>query len=463
MFFAGAACAAGPRFDLYFVAIGSDNYVQPASASHFSSLQNAADRSGQRVAELLRSGARFGVTLVSDDKHYVSRADMLRALNRVHAEIARVHPARPLLVFYFAGHGISEGIGWNHFSIPGNFASGKDIPALGIDDLTGTTLHAAELVDTLKSFKLPFVLLLDTCSEGKKEDFRSSVLSGGAQQTLRDTATILRTINEFRDSYPVLFSAEPGTVATTVADPRDPEFYSLGPLGRRLTLIFDKANQSHAPLSLERLLSDMTSSALDPATKPAICHMQKRAFDQLLFDPATPASGTIERQAATAAQAEICCSVKPAAVAPAASHGATGTLQLEGKNGEFVTGGQLYRFVSPPAKFQIVELGEGRLAMEIDDLPGSPWLASFDTGDGSRFAARSYVNAQRFDFGDKGRPGLEISGNGHACNSVGGSFNVSSVDYRASDTLSRLKLSFGQLCGDVKTPLTGVLDVQTTK
>lgn len=415
-----------------------------------------------RVAEVFqRAGAAFGVSLVSDDQHYISRIDMARALNRVHAEIVRARPAHPLLVFYFAGHGISEGIGWNHFSIPGDFASRKQISDLGIDDLTGSTFHTADLVDTLESFKIPFLVLLDTCSEGKEQDFRNSVLSGVAQQNLREVAGVLRVINEFRESYPVLFSAEPGKVAITAADPRDPEYSSLGPLARRLTLIFDQVNKALTPLSLEALLSDMTSTTLDSKTKPAISHTEKRAFPELIFDPAERPLGTLEHLTATATQANICCGKTP--VESGTPHYATGILQIEGKDGEFITGGQRYRFTSPPATFVITTQDSGRLALEIDEVPGSPWSMSFDAGKSGRFDARSYPNAERFDFGEKGRPGLDVSGNGHGCNNVEGSFTVSSAEYERDSVLKKLRLTFTQVCDDVKAPLTGLLDITIGK
>lgn len=456
--------AAPDRFDVFFVAIGSDNYAQPAGASHFSPLQNAADRSGERVADLLhRAGARFGVSLVSDDTHYVSRTDVMRALNQVHTQFVQSRATHPLLVFYFAGHGISEGIGWNHFSVPGDFASSRDIATLGIEELTAATLHAADLVDTLESYKIPFLLLLDTCSEGKREDFRHSVLSGMAQQNLRDTAAILRVLNEFRNTYPVLFSAEPGTVASTVADPRDPNFYSLGPLARRLTIIFDRANQSHAPFSLSQLLADLSSTTLDATTKAAVCHTENRAFPQLVGDPDNPIVGRLERLSATATKAALCCAAKSVAQSPPSPQHAAGALAIDGKSGEYVTGGRPFRFVSPPSVFLINELSPRRIALEIDDGPGAPWLVSFDAGDGGRFSVRDYPNAQRFDMGNSAHPGIEISGNGHGCNSVAGSFTVTGAEYAASGALSRVKMNFTQLCDDVRIPLTGSLDLTIHK
>lgn len=125
------AGAADSRYDVYFVAIGSDNYVQPSDAElfHFAPLENAADRSALRVAELLQhGGARFGVSVVSNGSRYVDRADITGALDRVHAELIHARPAHPMLVFYFAGHGVSEGIAWNQFLIPAISQAGKKFP-----------------------------------------------------------------------------------------------------------------------------------------------------------------------------------------------------------------------------------------------------------------------------------------------------------------------------------------------
>ena len=311
------------------------------------------------------------------------------------------------------------------------------------------------MIDTLESFKIPFVALLDTCSEGKEQDFRYSVLSAAAQRNLRDVAGILRVVNEFRDTYPVLFSAQPGKVAKTVEDPRD-SFSSIGPIARRLTLIFDRANQSAAPLPLGRVLNELTSAALDSQTKPEISHTEKLSFPMLISEP-TVAAGKVEHVTASASQPSICCR-KQAATAPA-SRRVTGTLQLKGKSDEFITGGKSYELVSPPATFTVTNLDAGRISIEVDDIPGSPWSASFETNDGNRFAPKNYFRAQRFDFGDKGRPTLEVSGNGHACNRIEGSYSVDSVEYEPDGTLQRLRLKFTQVCDDVRTPLTGLLEL----
>jgi Caspase domain len=457
--FGAIAAYSQSRFDVYFVAIGSDNYVGPPDTYHFSPLQNAADRSALRVVELLQhAGARSGVSLVSDDGHYVSLVDIEEALDRVRDQIAQQHSPHPLLVFYFAGHGISEGIGWNHFSIPGDFASRKDIRSLAIDDLTAQTLHAATLVDRLESFKVPFVLLLDTCSEGKREDFRFSVLSSLAQQNLRDASSVLRVFNEFRDSYPVLFSAEPGQVALTAPDPRDPEYASLAPLARRLTLILDRVQQSRSALSLQSVLESMTSPALDAKTKPAVSHTEKRTFPQIVSDPAAPA-GTIVSLKATSTKASICCGTAQPTTAPHQRR-ATGILRIEGKGAEFVTGGHAYSFGSPPAAFTITILERGRLSVDVDQVPGSPWSLSLDTGDGSRFAPRTYASAQRFDMGGQGHPGLEVSGDAHGCNAIAGTYWVDAVNYAPDGALRRLKVRFTQFCDDATAPLTGGLDIQ---
>jgi hypothetical protein len=77
----------------------------------------------------------------------------------------------PFFVFYLAGHGISDGIAWNHFSVPGAFLYRGALPDLEVDALAEKTLYASALADELDKTKVPYLLILDTCYQGNPASF----------------------------------------------------------------------------------------------------------------------------------------------------------------------------------------------------------------------------------------------------------------------------------------------------
>ena len=137
-----------------------------------------ANKSAKAIAaRLLAGGAKYGVLLTSGEGHLVSAGDVTRAISLVEAKIRADKAQNPLLLFYFAGHGISEGVGWNLFMVPGTFLYTGDLAGHDMESIAASTLPAAKLVDQLGHTGVRYVAVLDTCYEGKAAniDFGSSV------------------------------------------------------------------------------------------------------------------------------------------------------------------------------------------------------------------------------------------------------------------------------------------------
>ena len=115
------ASAQANHYRVYFVSVGSGWYASSQSKDiHAFSRIEGANKSATIVAEgLVAGGAEYGIELTSDDGNFVTTGDIEKALQKVESKIATQKPANPLLVFYIASHGMSEGIAWSHFSIPG--------------------------------------------------------------------------------------------------------------------------------------------------------------------------------------------------------------------------------------------------------------------------------------------------------------------------------------------------------
>jgi hypothetical protein len=288
----GGQSAAAERFDVFALAIGSTDYAPASGGQHAFPKIRGANKSARLVADrLLKGGAAYGLVLTSSDGHYISLADIQGAFSRVRQVLKDARPRNPLLVIYFAGHGVSEGVGWNHFSIPGTFVYRGALASFPLDDLAKTTLHAGSFADDIDQIKVPYLLVLDTCYEGTLASFESPVLTATATRNLADVATALRVMNEFHQTNPVLFSTAPGTIAKTVADPTDPAALPVAPLARRLLLIADPVLNDRRELTLDAFIRRMTAADLDSEARPAVTHAEASPLwaNAILAPTGTPA------------------------------------------------------------------------------------------------------------------------------------------------------------------------------
>ena len=191
------ASAQANRYQVYFVAVGSGWYAPAQSKDvHGLSEIDGANKSAAIVSDgLIAGGAMYGVELTADDGSFVTTSDIEKALGRVEAKLAAQKPAQPLLLFYIASHGMSEGIAWSHFSIPGDFGYRGDPDKLDIDGLSKSTLYAGSLVDELEKLHIPFLVLLDSCYDGQEKHFEPAFLSAKATMNLNDVGAALLVMN----------------------------------------------------------------------------------------------------------------------------------------------------------------------------------------------------------------------------------------------------------------------------
>jgi hypothetical protein len=452
-------------FRLYFIAVGSTIYLKPPSSDlHGFRELDGMNTSARLVADRLqRSGAIFGVLLTSnvDRRLAVGLPDIKAAIERIRSELQKVPVKDVLLVFYFAGHGISEGIAWNHFSVPGNLVFRGAIGDLSIDELALKTLRAASLVDDLEQLGVRYVVLLDNCYEGTETSFESPFLTGQAIKNLSDTSTTLKFINEFHQGNPVLFSTKPGTAVKPVKDPTDPHSV-VGRLARRLVLTIDDAARSHGVVSLADFVHSMTSSTLDPVTSPAITNAEQDSIwsrPMILFGGS---QGAVEERRGTAETLEVCGkagkSTEESLNASGASKPMYGKIQILGSAGEYVTEGRNLQFSSPSAQFSVNDQNVGQVLIEVTAGLDS-WEIELATADKHAFSPGRYDKAEKNGFADPGHPGMLITGAGRGCNDVAGSFVVKEVAYDSAGYLKKLSLDAVQYCDGGSPPLRMIIDL----
>ncbi|MFB9124382.1 hypothetical protein ACFFYR_14795 [Paraburkholderia dipogonis] len=461
--FPGARLWAQQAFQVFFLAAGSSYYFPPAKAGEhgFENL-TGANSSARRVSQiLLQHGAMSGVTLVSAQGHYLTKGDFYAALKAVAGQIRTRRPTKPLLVVYFAGHGVSEGVAWNHFSVPGDFIYGSPMERLNIEEFAKHTIYASELVDTLESMKIPFVLLLDTCYDGKARSFESPVLTSQASQSLASVAAILRFQNEFHTPNPVIFSAEPGTRVPLAPDPASPETDSLGPIARRLYLVDQEMRKSNNRLSVADFVSRITSPQLDAQTRPPVTHVSGPDSKDIFLGQATVnAMQDLDIRQATGATGTICCTPS-ASVATEASgrpdRRISGSLKFEGPAGEFISGGHKVDMSNSKTWIKVSEPDMQSIEITFDGNDG--WELDIAAPTHEKLATKTYQRAQRYPFQDDGRPGLSLSGSGRACNEVEGKFTVDELDRDSAGKIVRLNITFQQRCVGTQQFLQGAVQL----
>jgi hypothetical protein len=459
-----ANCQTG-SYQVYFVAVGSRWYApSPSKDVHSFGEIDGANASAAIVANGLASGgAVYGVKLTSEDGSYVTTKDIGKTIQTVAAKIAADKPSKPLLVFYIASHGMSEGIAWSHFSIPGDFGYRGDPNQLDIDKLSANTLYAGSLVDDLEKLKAPFLVLLDSCYDGKEKHFEPTVLSAEATRNLNDVGAALRVMNEFRDTYPVLFSTTPGQSVPTATNPLAPDSQvNIGPIARRFALSTQQRLAGGHTLSLATLIGDLTSPQLDNVAAPAVTHSKIPAGAEMKMLQTTQNVHAVDTMIGTGTHMNVCCNTKASSVANSAhtSSRFAGMLSLSGDTGEFVSGGRSWTLKSPALEVQLSQDGPGQV--EISFGHGEKEFdASFSTENGRRFEVRSYPAAERWGFASNGHPGIEVSGDGRGCNGIVGSFDVTAVEYKPNGSIAKFAATFVQRCDDSQRMARGSVSIST--
>lgn len=412
--------AAGP-LDLHVLAIGSEHYANSPNAeySRFGDLTGIAD-GARDVAEALRAaGARRVRLLTSSDDRLVSRLDILRTLDEA---IAGAKSSKsPFLMVYFAGHGVSDGFAWSHFSVPGPMVYRGELETLArADGLERHALFAGEIVDRLDQAKIPYMLILDNCREGRDRSVAGTrqILGDAGEDLLGTAQAALRKLNLFEGPNPVLYSTPPGTSVPTAAHPGD-EFMSMGPLGRRILLAF-RHRAAGSTMSLGAFVAALTDAKLDTETAPAVTQASADTSWRsilLRFGRKGPA---ILQRAATGSQPDPCC--EPTS-GPAATKLSGSIRILSAPDAHWLLQGEPRSLASPGAAISGYAPQPGAITIEATQGENR-WNLTLAAREGGTLAAGLYENAERALVQSSDKPGISFSTRGRSCNAVAGRYRI---------------------------------------
>ncbi len=452
--------------NLHLVAITNGHYgtVEPNSLP--SSLSGAYI-SGRLV--LNRMNTVFNATsaqlLRSDNLNYVSRQDAFQILENLNKTVNETEDD-DVVVLYMMMHGFGEGIGWNYFLQPGNVelertSTGEvDISSYDVLGLSEQLLYIGDVVDQLKQMNTPYVLLIDACYEGDEITFPDNILNPTAKQNVDDTLSVVKFMNQFRDPYPVLFSAAPGDVVPTVKIPNASAFQAtqkIGPIARRILLALDDS-RSPQTLNVEDFIKQLQHSDLDQETRVPITFS---TFEHSFQLSGTGGNVAIQEFVGSATDADVVKAQKELDVSstdssfPAPILLGSVELTIQGDKDDWVTDGQSYQFNSESCNFYAETLTPNDVHLSFCTDFGD-WFLSFQAPSGSDFAVGHYKEAVSYDLGNNGKPALAVSGPGNGCSEISGEFTVNKIDIREG-VLQSMDIIFLQHCDGSSAKLRGHL------
>ena len=456
----------------------SSLHLLAITSGHFGSLPNAlspatipgAHLSGQlvltRLAEHL--GATTSTLVRSDEDRFVSKSDVLAALDRL-SIAAEATPGPDVAIVYIIGHGYGEGFGWNYFLQPGDVSmpvvSGRDnINDIDLDSLTTQLIGVGEVVEALKSMGIRYVLLIDSCYEGQANETMqiSAIVGEQVRRLFADVGDILTFMNQFHDPDPVVFATSAGSVVPTVPIPGADGVLAtqrIGPLARRLLLWLDGMDTAQGATE-HNLVAALTATDLDSDTEPAISFAE--FGEPLLLLGGVPSAdiqvvwGTADAAdfsefSMTAPEDEMPDVAPPEQVSHA-------TLVFGGERGEWVSDGEDYRFDTADCGFLIDTWAPEEVSLTFC-APGGDWSVSLAVPHGQRFERRTYREVVRYPFHEGNESAFTLTGDGRGCNEIAGEFAVESVQYDG-DEPTGLVVSFVQVCDGDDVALSGTLAVE---
>lgn len=465
---AASTGTAQQAYDIYYLAVGNSHYATGTAAQGFNNLEGA-NKSARKVAAYLdQAGAEAGITLVSDRDKLVTKKDVLNALDNLLVKVKRSKSRNPLVVFYFCGHGVSEGIGWNHFSIPGDFI--VPLEKINIDTLAKAAIYANEVSDAIENHKLPCLLLLDSCYEFEKVNLPDRVISQQLANNLTDAFKAVRYLNEFRDGPAMaVFSTRPGTVVPMAQDPIDTDSkLSIGPLARRLIMSFEQAFEKKGVLRIAEFLQQMSGAAFDQATpsvstssKPVHPDMQLIKYPLSQNSPGELRSGTgVPPKIDFRTDNDSHMSTPPAQPLRLIISPETYLLIQSGPN-EYIGGGRTLKFSAQNVSYEVEQNEPDHIAFSIKDGDLS-WSITFMSPAGKALRVGTYKNAQRAGFQEESRPGFELSGDGRGCNEIDAEFTILTFRRDLQRKLVEFSADFSQRCDRAAAVLKGQLRFRAT-
>ncbi|MEM6737717.1 MAG: hypothetical protein AAF620_16765 [Bacteroidota bacterium] len=459
---------------IYYVSIGSTHYLKASDAlkkKGFASIGQGENLDGANTSATLvayaldESGAKDGILLKSAENKLITSNDIKSAARTI-IEIAKKDKNSPLIFFYFSGHGIGEGFGWNQFLIPGDILLNLNSLAnnqTSVKEIKNKAIYVHELVDVFNNSGVNYTMLLDVCYSGNRQTFDYlGAVSSSLKEITGDVSSIIKVMNQFKGSpNPVFFAGRPGIPVDQV-EFKEKTTKAIGPLAKRMIKIYNLSATSKVNLTFDYFVEKMTDWGFDDTTNPGITFADLKNGDDLLISYPLPAYSYQEFSFGTGR------SDFPVTIGDGITESPEDVrlkeykvkndsyIKLNSQEGDYIGDGNQYEFKASRVDFN-VSFDDHSLLIDWD-TGDDWWNFSFSAPDSKSLSASVYKNAKRYDFNES-KPGLEVTNTGRGCSDIEGEFEVLSMSREADGTLNQISLKFKQYCDDDKAALTGEIQL----
>ncbi len=202
-----------------------------------------------------------------DPTRRLSRSDLLAGIHDFVQDVKkRSDPQRQtLIVFYFFGHGLADGISKSVFLVPEQFIDNESKPVADVGD---RLINVADITRQFAEVTDHAIILADACRAHADEAKELiDTWKGGLQQG-SDVGGILNALQFASGIYgptPILFASKDGTAADTVKYPPGDAQARTGPLAAKLRVVLDKVDADGGGLALGDLVRAFETPT--PSTK----------------------------------------------------------------------------------------------------------------------------------------------------------------------------------------------------
>jgi hypothetical protein len=131
--------------------------------------------------------------------------------------------------------------------------------------------------------------------------------------------------------------------------------------------------------------------------------------------------------------------------APAAAAFPDNSAVLLASPGEFVTSGLPHEYDDLNSALTLTGTS-GDVTLHAAGTDGSTFSLEFAAKPGSLLQPGVYKNVERASFRNANRAGMEITGNGHGCNTITGWFEVKDIAVDSNSQVQRLQVLYEQHC-----------------
>lgn len=257
------------KYSIHYISVGSGIYEPLGKeAPHRLSDVAAANQSAQMMSELFDSiGAKNGISLISNKKKAIHKTDIMDAVRKT--IIASKKDKNPFIIFYFCGHGFTNGLLEAHFMATGEFQ--HDHKNLTYEEWIELSLPPLDIRELLDESEIPYLMLIDTCDSGNKQtvetftDYEVEFLGLDTENELIiSTYAILTEMNRMTGPNPVVFSAKAGSVASILSYKfADEKTRKVGPICRKAHIVLNEKLDDTVSLTdfMVMMLDDNTDEA----------------------------------------------------------------------------------------------------------------------------------------------------------------------------------------------------------